>query len=68
MLIPQSELTPERLASVMIELMGDRGRLLQMSERARALSHHDAAGRVARMVAELAEKKQSAVRTQHSAD
>jgi UDP-N-acetylglucosamine--N-acetylmuramyl-(pentapeptide) pyrophosphoryl-undecaprenol N-acetylglucosamine transferase len=68
MLIPQSELSPERLQHVLLELMSDRDRLRQMSERARALSHHDAAGRVARMVAELAEKKQSAVSTQHSAD
>jgi UDP-N-acetylglucosamine:LPS N-acetylglucosamine transferase len=35
-------------------LIADGCRLHQMSERARALSHHDAAGRVARMVAELA--------------
>ena len=68
MLIPQSELTPGSLATAMIELINDRSRLQQMSERARALSHHDAAGRVARMVAELAEKRQSAVRTQHSGD
>jgi UDP-N-acetylglucosamine--N-acetylmuramyl-(pentapeptide) pyrophosphoryl-undecaprenol N-acetylglucosamine transferase len=55
-LIPQSELTPERLAQTVVELLGDPARLKQMSERARALSHHDAAGRVARMAAELAEK------------
>jgi UDP-N-acetylglucosamine:LPS N-acetylglucosamine transferase len=48
--------------------MIDRSRLQEMSARARALSHHDAAGRVARMVAELAEKKHSAISTQHSAD
>jgi UDP-N-acetylglucosamine--N-acetylmuramyl-(pentapeptide) pyrophosphoryl-undecaprenol N-acetylglucosamine transferase len=54
MLIPQSELTPRHLAQTIVELMGDRKRLQDMSERARALSHHDAAGRVARMVAELA--------------
>ncbi|HZD93668.1 MAG TPA: undecaprenyldiphospho-muramoylpentapeptide beta-N-acetylglucosaminyltransferase, partial [Candidatus Sulfotelmatobacter sp.] len=53
-LIAQSELTPERLAQMLVELFADPGRLQQMSERARALSHHDAAGRVARMVAELA--------------
>ena len=54
MLIPQSELTPQRLAQIVTELMTDGSRLQQMSQRARALSHHDAAGRVARMVAELA--------------
>ena len=53
-LVPQAELTPERLAQVVTELFGDNKRLKEMSERARALSHHDAAGRVARMVAELA--------------
>jgi hypothetical protein len=64
LLIPQSELTPQGLAQVIVELMLNRNRLPQMSERARALSHHDAAERVARMVAELAEKKQSAVSSQ----
>src|SRR5258708_358212 len=53
-LIPQAELTPERLAQTVIELLSDPKRLQEMSERARALSHPDAAGRVARMVAELA--------------
>jgi UDP-N-acetylglucosamine:LPS N-acetylglucosamine transferase len=42
------------LAQLLIELFGDPARLKQMAEKARALSHHDAAGRVARMVAELA--------------
>jgi UDP-N-acetylglucosamine--N-acetylmuramyl-(pentapeptide) pyrophosphoryl-undecaprenol N-acetylglucosamine transferase len=53
MLIPQSELTPERLAHTVIELLSDPGRLKEMSMKARALSHVDAAGRMARMVAEL---------------
>jgi len=53
-LVPQAELTPQRLTEVVTQLFGDPGRLKQMAERARALSHHDAAGRVARMVAELA--------------
>lgn len=57
MLIPQSELSHERLEHVLVELMNDRDRLRQMSEHARALSHHDAAGRVAVMAAELAGKK-----------
>ena len=58
MLIAQSDLTPERLAQAITELLTDRKRLEEMSTRARALSHQDAAWRVARMVAELAEKKQ----------
>jgi UDP-N-acetylglucosamine--N-acetylmuramyl-(pentapeptide) pyrophosphoryl-undecaprenol N-acetylglucosamine transferase len=59
-LIPQPELTPERLARTVTELLSDRGRLAAMSGKARSLSHHDAAGRVARMVAELAEQKRGA--------
>jgi UDP-N-acetylglucosamine--N-acetylmuramyl-(pentapeptide) pyrophosphoryl-undecaprenol N-acetylglucosamine transferase len=55
LLIPQAELTPERLAKTVVELLRDSKRLAEMSDRARALSHVDAAGRVARMVAELAE-------------
>ena len=54
-LVPQAELTPERLTQVVTELFADPRRLKEMAERARALSHHDAAGRVARMVAELAQ-------------
>jgi UDP-N-acetylglucosamine--N-acetylmuramyl-(pentapeptide) pyrophosphoryl-undecaprenol N-acetylglucosamine transferase len=53
-LVPQAELTPERLTQVVTELFADPKRLKEMAARARALSHHDAAGRVARMVAELA--------------
>lgn len=55
-LIAQSELTPDRLARTLVEYLNEPLRLQQMGERARALSHHDAAGRVARMVAELAGK------------
>jgi UDP-N-acetylglucosamine--N-acetylmuramyl-(pentapeptide) pyrophosphoryl-undecaprenol N-acetylglucosamine transferase len=60
MLIPQADLTPERLAQVIVGLFSDRKRLQEMSERARALSHDDAAGRVARTVAELARQNGSA--------
>jgi len=55
-LVPQAELTPERLAAELTALLRDPARLKAMSEQARALSHHDAAGRVARMVAELVGK------------
>lgn len=55
-LVPQAELTPERLAQLVTELFANPQRLKEMAERARALSHHDAAGRVARMVAELANR------------
>lgn len=53
-LIPQAELTAERLARTVIELLSAPQRLKEMGQRARALSHVDAAGRMARMVAELA--------------
>src|SRR5262249_16429751 len=55
-LLPKAELSAERLAGLVVELFGDPARLKRMAERARALSHHDAAGRVARMVAKLARK------------
>jgi UDP-N-acetylglucosamine--N-acetylmuramyl-(pentapeptide) pyrophosphoryl-undecaprenol N-acetylglucosamine transferase len=54
-LVPQAELTPERLAQELTGLLRNPAQLKEMSERARALSHHNAAGRVARMVAELSE-------------
>src|SRR5215467_4724191 len=60
LLVPQSELTPERLEKTVVELLGDRKRLQEMSERARALSHVDAAGRLARMAAELAKTSSAA--------
>jgi UDP-N-acetylglucosamine--N-acetylmuramyl-(pentapeptide) pyrophosphoryl-undecaprenol N-acetylglucosamine transferase len=52
LLVPQRELTPQRLA----ELLGglDRTRLAAMAERARALGRPDAAAAVARVCAELA--------------
>jgi UDP-N-acetylglucosamine--N-acetylmuramyl-(pentapeptide) pyrophosphoryl-undecaprenol N-acetylglucosamine transferase len=52
-MIPQAELTPQRLATTVVDLLLDPGRLKTMSERARSLGHADAAGRMARMVAEL---------------
>ena len=55
-LIPQAELTPDKLAQAVAELMKDRAKLEKMSTQARRLSHNDAAGRVARMVGELAGK------------
>lgn len=55
-LIPQAELTPERLTETLSGLLRDPRRLHEMSERARTLSHVDAAGRMAGMVAALAEK------------
>jgi UDP-N-acetylglucosamine--N-acetylmuramyl-(pentapeptide) pyrophosphoryl-undecaprenol N-acetylglucosamine transferase len=54
LLVPQAELTPERLTQAVTELLSDRKRLQEMSRRAKALSHEDAAGRMAGMIADLA--------------
>src|SRR5262249_10671466 len=62
LMVPQSELTPERLAETVVALLTDRQRLKEMSARAKALSHVDAAGRVARIAAELAGSNQAADR------
>jgi UDP-N-acetylglucosamine--N-acetylmuramyl-(pentapeptide) pyrophosphoryl-undecaprenol N-acetylglucosamine transferase len=51
-LVPQSELTPERLAAFLEGL--DRKRLLEMAVRARALGRPDATSAVARSCMELA--------------
>ncbi|MCK2127082.1 undecaprenyldiphospho-muramoylpentapeptide beta-N-acetylglucosaminyltransferase [Thauera aromatica] len=51
-LLPQPELTPERLAGILASL--DRGRLLQMAEHARALARPQAAAQVADVCATLA--------------
>jgi UDP-N-acetylglucosamine--N-acetylmuramyl-(pentapeptide) pyrophosphoryl-undecaprenol N-acetylglucosamine transferase len=54
MLIPESELTPQRLAEIVAALLNDRQRLSAMGAAARALSHPDAAGVIARLAAKLA--------------
>jgi len=51
-LLPQSELTPEKLAGLLHSL--DRKKLLDMARKARALGKPDAARRVADLCAELA--------------
>jgi UDP-N-acetylglucosamine--N-acetylmuramyl-(pentapeptide) pyrophosphoryl-undecaprenol N-acetylglucosamine transferase len=48
LLIPQTELTPHRLAAVLDEFIRMRGRLVQMAEAARGLARPDAARVVAR--------------------
>jgi UDP-N-acetylglucosamine--N-acetylmuramyl-(pentapeptide) pyrophosphoryl-undecaprenol N-acetylglucosamine transferase len=52
-LMAQSQLTPEKLASTIVDLFGDRARLRQMSENAKRMSHADAAGRVAEIAVGL---------------
>jgi len=53
-LMAESDMSPEKLAGVVIELLGNPARLQEMSEKAKALSHKDAAGQVAQMTVKLA--------------
>jgi len=53
-LIPESELTPERLADTAAQLLNDTARLRAMGEAAHRLSHPDAAGEIARLAAKIA--------------
>ncbi len=55
-LIPESELTAERLAAEIGRLCADRGHLLLMAERARALAAPHAADELAHACLELAER------------
>lgn len=54
LIVPQAELTAERLAELLRELLGDRPRLLAMAEAARGLARIDAAERVAMICLEQA--------------
>ena len=53
-LLPESELTPERLAQAITALLADPARLASMSTAARSLSHPDAAEQIATLAARLA--------------
>lgn len=55
-LMPQSELTPQKLAETIMRLFSDRQKLGQMSAAARRLSHENAAGRVAEIATKVARK------------
>ncbi|MGH9555076.1 MAG: undecaprenyldiphospho-muramoylpentapeptide beta-N-acetylglucosaminyltransferase [Terriglobales bacterium] len=52
-IIPEAELTPEKLAVAMAALLKDRSRLAEMSAAARKLARPDAAQRIAAMAVEL---------------
>ena len=52
--LPQSELTPERLAGTIMGLLRDSATLASMSLRARSLAVSDAALRLARLIREIA--------------
>jgi UDP-N-acetylglucosamine--N-acetylmuramyl-(pentapeptide) pyrophosphoryl-undecaprenol N-acetylglucosamine transferase len=50
--LPQAELTSERLAAEVVQLLGSRGLLAQMSQAARKLAHPNAATEIARIAAQ----------------
>ena len=54
--IEQSKLNEVSLGAVMVELLGDRGKLRAMGDRARALGKPDAAERIARELIEIARR------------
>ncbi len=54
MLIPESQLTRDRLVQVVTSLLKDRARLLRMAQAARGLSHPHAAAEIAGLAARLA--------------
>jgi len=56
-LIPESELTPERLGNAVADLLRNPSMLNQMSAKARTLSHPEAVQEIGRMVAELASRR-----------
>ena len=53
-LLPESELTPERLVETVRVLLADRARLRSMSDAARHLAHPDAAKAIAALIASAA--------------
>lgn len=53
-LLPQAELSPERLVKETASLLHDRAALLRMAEAARGFSHPDAAARIASLAARVA--------------
>jgi UDP-N-acetylglucosamine--N-acetylmuramyl-(pentapeptide) pyrophosphoryl-undecaprenol N-acetylglucosamine transferase len=48
--LPQAEVTPQRLTATVLELLEDPGRLRAMASAARGLAHPDAADRLAGLV------------------
>jgi UDP-N-acetylglucosamine--N-acetylmuramyl-(pentapeptide) pyrophosphoryl-undecaprenol N-acetylglucosamine transferase len=59
-LLPESELTGERLLRELTGLLTDAERLRKMSEQARTLAHPDALERIAGMAVRLAAKNSRA--------
>jgi UDP-N-acetylglucosamine--N-acetylmuramyl-(pentapeptide) pyrophosphoryl-undecaprenol N-acetylglucosamine transferase len=60
-LLPQAELSADRLVTEISSLMGNRALLVGMSDAARGFSHPDAAAQIAAMAASLA-----GIQTQHA--
>jgi UDP-N-acetylglucosamine--N-acetylmuramyl-(pentapeptide) pyrophosphoryl-undecaprenol N-acetylglucosamine transferase len=56
-LMPQNQMTDEKLLQQIISLLADRPGLAAMGERARKLAHPDAAQRIVGMVMDLAQKE-----------
>ncbi|MGH9531368.1 MAG: undecaprenyldiphospho-muramoylpentapeptide beta-N-acetylglucosaminyltransferase [Terriglobales bacterium] len=56
-IIPEAELTPEKLAVAVAALLKDRSRLAEMSTAARKLAHPDAAQRIAAIAVEISAGK-----------
>jgi UDP-N-acetylglucosamine--N-acetylmuramyl-(pentapeptide) pyrophosphoryl-undecaprenol N-acetylglucosamine transferase len=63
MLIPESELTAEKLSASVSELLTQPEKLATMSQAARSLAHTGAASEIARMAAELAGIKVEAAKS-----
>ena len=59
--IPEAQLSGERLVKAISDLLGDSSRLQEMAERARALAHPAAAAEIAEMTAALAGGKSKAI-------
>jgi UDP-N-acetylglucosamine--N-acetylmuramyl-(pentapeptide) pyrophosphoryl-undecaprenol N-acetylglucosamine transferase len=55
--IPQAELTPQRLMGEIHELLGDPLRLIRMEQAAKSLAHPEAAARIADLIEEMAARQ-----------
>jgi UDP-N-acetylglucosamine--N-acetylmuramyl-(pentapeptide) pyrophosphoryl-undecaprenol N-acetylglucosamine transferase len=56
LLIPQSELTPQKLHDAIVSLIGDPAKLAMMSGNARKLAHTDAAAEIAKLAYSIEKK------------
>lgn len=58
-LLSEAELSPDRLLTTLLGLLGDPDRLHRMSENGRRLAHPDSAQRIAALALELASRRRS---------